>query len=119
MRTSRLRKRGLDGVQLHFAGGAVSLAQQAFGQAQAGFGFAPRLGAVAWLALAGAVLVALLGPLLNLPDAVVDLSPFSHSPSLPGGSAAPGTLVALTAVAALLVAVGLAALGRRDISSGA
>jgi len=53
------------------------------------------------------------------PDAVVDLSPFSHSPSLPGGSAAPGTLVALTAVAAVLVAVGLAALGRRDISSGA
>jgi len=50
---------------------------------------------------------------------VVDLSPFSHSPSLPGGSAAPGTLVALTAVAAVLVAVGLAALGRRDISSGA
>ncbi len=89
------------------------------GLAAAGFGLAPRLGSVAWLALAGAVLVALLGPLLNLPDAVVDLSPFSHSPSLPGGSAAPGTLVALTAVAVALVAVGLAALGRRDISSGA
>jgi len=89
------------------------------GLAAACFGLAPRLGVVAWLALAGAVIVALLGPLLSLPDAVVDLSPFSHSPSLPGGSADPGTLVALTAVAAVLVAVGLAALGRRDISSGA
>ena len=89
------------------------------GLAAAGFGLAPRPGVAAWLALAGAVIVALLGPLLDLPDAVVDLSPFSHSPSLPGGSAAPGMLVALTAVAAVLVAVGLAALGRRDISSGA
>jgi putative exporter of polyketide antibiotics len=47
------------------------------------------------------------------------LSPFTHSPSLPGGSVTAGPLVALTAVAALLVAVGLAAFARRDVSSGA
>jgi polyether ionophore transport system permease protein len=89
------------------------------GLAMALYGVAPRLAPVAWIALAGAVVVGVLGPLLNLPDAVVDLSPFTHSPSLPGGSVAPGTLLALTAVAAALVAAGVAAVGRRDISAGA
>ena len=88
------------------------------GIAIAGFGLGARLAAVAWFALAACVIVAIVGPLLDLPGAVMDLSPFSHSPSLPGGSPAPGTLVALTAVAAILVAVGLTALGRRDVSSG-
>jgi ABC-2 type transport system permease protein len=89
------------------------------GIAIAGFGLGARLALVAWFALAACVVVALLGPLLDLPSVVMDLSPFTHSPSLPGGGAAAGTLVALTAVAALLVAIGLTALGRRDISSGA
>jgi polyether ionophore transport system permease protein len=89
------------------------------GIAVAGYGLAPRLGAVAWAALAVCVLIALLGPLLDLPGAVMDLSPFSHSPELPGGSAAAGSLVVLTAIAALLTAGGLAAFGRRDVSAGA
>jgi polyether ionophore transport system permease protein len=88
------------------------------GVAIAGFGLGGRLAMVAWFALAACVLIALVGPLLNLPAAVMDVSPFTHSPSLPGGSPAVGTLVALTAVAAALVAVGLTALGRRDISAG-
>jgi ABC-2 type transport system permease protein len=89
------------------------------GLAAAGFGLGPRLSMAGWLALAACVLVAILGPLLDLPSAVVDVSPFTHSPSLPGGSVTAGPLVALTAVAALLVAVGLAAFARRDVSSGA
>jgi ABC-2 type transport system permease protein len=89
------------------------------GIAVAGYGLAPRLGAVAWGALAACVLIALLGPLLNLPGAVIDLSPFTHSPELPGGSPAAGSLVVLTLIAALLTAGGLAALGRRDVSAGA
>jgi ABC-2 type transport system permease protein len=89
------------------------------GLAIAGFGLGPRLGAVAWVALTGCVIVALLGPLLDLPGAVLDLSPFTHSPSLPGGDPRAGALLALTGVAALLVAAGLAGLARRDLASGA
>lgn len=89
------------------------------GIAAAGYGLRSRLGAAGWIALVACVLVALLGPILDLPDAVLDLSPFQHSPALPGGSADPAALVALTATAAALVALGLAALGRRDVSSGA
>jgi ABC-2 type transport system permease protein len=88
------------------------------GIAVAGFGLAPRLGAIAWGALAVCVLLALLGPLLDLPGAVMDVSPFTHSPELPGGSVAAGSLVVLTAIAALLTAAGLAAFGRRDVSAG-
>jgi polyether ionophore transport system permease protein len=88
------------------------------GLAAAGFGLGARLGAVAWAALAGAVVIALLGPILDLPAAVSDLSPFSHSPSLPGGDPHAAALAILTAIAAGLVAVGLVALGRRDIAAG-
>jgi ABC-2 type transport system permease protein len=89
------------------------------GVAVLAFGLGARLSMAGWLALAACVLVAILGPLLDLPDAVLDVSPFTHSPSLPGGGAHAGALGALTAVAALLVGAGLAALGRRDVSSGA
>jgi ABC-2 type transport system permease protein len=57
--------------------------------------------------------------LLDVPAAVLDLSPFEHSPSLPGGSVDAGALAVLTAIAAALVAAGLAAFARRDVSSGA
>ncbi len=45
----------------------------------------------------------------------MDLSPFAHVPKLPGGTFSATPVVALTAVAALLGAVGLAGLRRRDI----
>jgi ABC-2 type transport system permease protein len=89
------------------------------GIAAAGFGVASRLAAIAWIALAGCALLEILGPLLDLPQAVMDVSPFAHSPSLPGGSADAPALVVLTAIAAALVAAGLAAFARRDVSSGA
>ena len=65
------------------------------------------------------MLLEILGPLLDLPQAVMDVSPFAHSPSLPGGALDVPALVAMTAIAAGLVAAGLAAFTRRDISSGA
>jgi ABC-2 type transport system permease protein len=85
--------------------------------ALAAFGLALRLCPVAWIALAACVLVAILGPLLDLPGVVVGLSPFAHGPALPGGRLTAAPLV-LTAVAAALAAVGLAALARRDVASG-
>jgi polyether ionophore transport system permease protein len=88
------------------------------GVAAAGYGVAARLGALGWLALVACVLLAILGPLLDLPAALLDLSPFEHSPSLPGGSVDIAALAVLTAIAAALVAAGLAAFARRDVSSG-
>jgi ABC-2 type transport system permease protein len=88
------------------------------GLAAVGFGLASRVATVAWIALAVCVLLEILGPLLDLPRAVMDVSPFAHSPSLPGGSADAPALLVLTAIAAALVAAGLAAFARRDVSSG-
>jgi ABC-2 type transport system permease protein len=45
----------------------------------------------------------------------MDLSPFSHTPRLPGAEVSWGALAALTVLAAALVAAGLAAVRRRDL----
>jgi len=78
-------------------------------------GLLPRYAAVAWGVLAACVLVALIGASLQLDQWVMDLSPFSHVPRLPGGSASATPLLALAAVAAGLGAAGLAGLRRRNI----
>jgi ABC-2 type transport system permease protein len=88
------------------------------GVAVAGYGLGARLAAVGWVVLAVCVLLAVVGPLLDLPDGLMDLSPFTHSPSLPGGSAGVPALVAMTVVAAALVAAGLFAFTRRDVTAG-
>jgi ABC-2 type transport system permease protein len=80
------------------------------------YGARPRLAAgVGWVALAGCVLLGQVGALLRLGDAVLDLSPFTHVPHLPGGSATATPLVVLTVVAAALVGVGVASFQRRDV----
>ena len=53
------------------------------GLAVALFGLLPRAVAAVWGALAACYLAAFLGPLLGLPDWVIDISPFTHVPLLP------------------------------------
>jgi ABC-2 type transport system permease protein len=79
------------------------------------FGVTRHAPAFAWSALVACVLVWIVGPILALPDWVLDLSPFQHTPALPAGSADPLTLAGLTALACGLAAIGLVALGRRDL----
>jgi ABC-2 type transport system permease protein len=81
----------------------------------AAFGLAPRFVVAGWVALAGFVVLGELGPLFGLSQWALDISPFAHVPKLPGGAFSPAPLVALTAIAALLVAAGLVGLRRRDI----
>lgn len=78
-------------------------------------GLAPRFLVLAWLPLAAAVAVLLLGPVLALPGWVQSLSPFHHVPAAPAQEVTAGPLVALLAVATLLSLVGQFAFRRRDI----
>jgi ABC-2 type transport system permease protein len=81
----------------------------------AAFGLAPRLVAAGWVALVGFVLLGELGPLFGFDQWVMDVSPFTHVPKIPGTELTVTPLVTLTAVAALLITVGLVGFRRRDI----
>ena len=78
-------------------------------------GLFPRLAAVAWGALAVCLLVLLVGTTLQLDQWILDVSPFTHIPHLPGGSATVTPFVVLTVVAAGLATIGLTGLRRRNI----
>jgi ABC-2 type transport system permease protein len=81
------------------------------------FGALPRFTTIAWGALVFCFVVGLLGQLLELPQWVMDLSPFTHVPAMPvAGFDAQPTLLLLAAAAALL-ALGFAAFQRRDVQS--
>ena len=49
-------------------------------------GVAPRFTSAAWGVLAVVMLIGQLGPVLQLPQWVMDVSPFNHVPKLPGGT---------------------------------
>ena len=78
------------------------------------FGLLPRFSLVAWAAPAACLLILLVGETLQLSQWLLDLSPFTHVPHLPGDVAAT-PLVTLVAVAAGLGALGMAGLRRRNI----
>lgn len=82
----------------------------------AAFGVAPRASAFGWVALAAFILLGELGPLLNLNHWIMDLSPFAHTPKLPGGVFSTTPIIALVAIGAAIAAAGLVALRRRDIT---
>jgi ABC-2 type transport system permease protein len=79
------------------------------------FGLAPGLVMAGWGAMVVFLLLGQLGPIFELPQWAMDISPFTHSPKLPGGEFSALPLVVLTLVAAVLVAAGLASFRRRDI----
>ena len=78
-------------------------------------GLAPRLAALAWLAVTGTLVLGLFGGLLALPDAVLKASPFGWTPVIPAEPFAPGPVVVLTLVAGLLAAAGVGGFRRRDV----
>ncbi|MFF3938374.1 ABC transporter permease [Streptomyces phaeofaciens] len=80
-------------------------------------GAAPRLAPAAWGVAGAVLLIGWIGPALDAPQAVLDLSPFGHLPKLPGQAMAWGPVLVLSALAAALVAAGLAALRRRDMTT--
>lgn len=81
------------------------------------FGVFPRAAVAAWAVAGVALLLGWIGPALDLPQSVMNLSPYGHLPKLPGGEMAWTPVLVLTAVAVGFVAGGLAGLRRRDLSS--
>ncbi|GAA3800134.1 ABC transporter membrane-spanning protein [Streptomyces coacervatus] len=80
------------------------------------YGVLPRAAMAAWGVAGAVLLIGWVGPALNAPQAVLDLSPFGHLPKLPGGEMNWGPVLVLLGLAATLVAVGLAGLRRRDVT---
>jgi len=114
------------GVAIHDVGGQLgSLVGAALAQWPAAvvpaaitlalFGFVPRFTTAAWAVLGAFVLLGQVGPLLHVGQPVMDLSPFSHTPKLPGVDITFVPFVSLTVIALAVAAFGLAAFRRRDI----
>ncbi|GHA97183.1 ABC transporter permease [Streptomyces termitum] len=79
------------------------------------WGAVPRAAGAAWGAAGLCLALGWIGPALDLPRAVLDLSPYAHLPKLPGGPASWTGPLVLTVLAAVLTAAGLAGLRRRDL----
>jgi ABC-2 type transport system permease protein len=82
------------------------------------FGGLPRLVVgLAWAGLVVSIGCGLFGDLFRLPQAVRDLSPFTHVPAVPAADPRALPIVALLVVAAALAAAGLALFRRRDLAA--
>jgi ABC-2 type transport system permease protein len=81
------------------------------------FGWLPLAVPLVWGLLVAFVVLGEFGPLWGLPSWVLDLSPFAHSPTLPGGDVEVASLAGLLLVAALLCLLGLLGWRRRDLTT--
>ncbi len=70
---------------------------------------------IGWTAVGLVVLLNIFGQALQLSHWVLDVSPFTHVPRLPGGAVDATALAWLCVIAIVLCVLGLAALRRRDI----
>ncbi len=83
------------------------------GLAAALFGVAPRLTQLAWVALILFAVIGQIGQLLDLPEWVINLSPFAHVPEPSDPDLLPGLVLAV--IAAALIAAGHFGIRNRDI----
>ena len=88
------------------------------GTAMALFGLVPRWASLAWGVLGATIFVGIFGPLLNASQWILDLSPFTHLPRVPGGEITVAPLAWLIAIALALMAAGLVGFRRRDLTEG-
>jgi ABC-2 type transport system permease protein len=79
------------------------------------FGLAPRAVTAGWVFFAGFLLIGEFGPIFDLPQGVMDLSPYAHTPRLPGGDFSATPVIWLAAIAATLTAAGMIGFRRRDL----
>ncbi len=80
------------------------------------FGLFPQVSVPgAWTVLAAVLVIDLFGAVLQLSHWVLDISPFTHAPKLPGGTVSAVPLLWLCLAAVALSAAGLAGFRRRDV----
>ncbi|WP_427890214.1 ABC transporter permease [Kribbella sp. GL6] len=79
------------------------------------FGLAPKLVTAGWGLYGIFLLIGQFGEIFNLPHWVINLSPYGHTPRLPGGDFSVTPVLWLTAIAAALTLAGFATFRRRDI----
>jgi ABC-2 type transport system permease protein len=78
-------------------------------------GLAPERSALAWGVLAACGVLGQLGPILQLPDKVLRISPFANVPALPRAPFEITPLAVLILIAVALTAAGIRGFQRRDI----
>ncbi|MFJ3584698.1 ABC transporter permease [Streptomyces sp. NPDC090127] len=79
------------------------------------WGAFPRAAVAGWGVAGLCLALGWIGPALDLPQAVLDLSPYGHLPKLPGAAMTWAPALTLMALAATLTTAGLWRLGRRDL----
>jgi len=88
------------------------------GLAVLGFGLVPRLAAaLAWTLFGICAFITFFGDAIDLPQALLDVSPFTHTPQAPLEPVTATPLVVVTVVVAALLAGGYLGLRRRDITT--
>ncbi|MGV9319682.1 ABC transporter permease [Streptomyces sp. NPDC003660] len=81
------------------------------------YGFTPKAAVAGWGVAGAVLLIGWIGPALDAPVWLLDLSPYSHLPKLPGAEMEWGPVGALLGLAVLLTGAGLTGLRRRDLAS--
>ncbi|MGH3861938.1 ABC transporter permease [Actinokineospora sp.] len=79
------------------------------------FGLLPKSTTAAWGLVGVFAMITLFGPALRLSQSVLDVSPFTHVPKLPGAEFTATPFLWLSAVAIVLFGLGIAGFRRRDI----
>jgi ABC-2 type transport system permease protein len=79
------------------------------------FGAAPKLVTAGWFLFGAFLLIGQFGAIFDLPQSVMNLSPYGHTPRLPGGDFSATPVIWLTAIAAALTVAGYTTFRRRDI----
>ena len=79
------------------------------------FGISSRLAPVAWGLLATFILIWTLASFGDIPQWIIDLSPFSHTPAVPAVSLDLTPLLVMTAISAVVTFAGLVLWRRRDL----
>jgi ABC-2 type transport system permease protein len=78
------------------------------------YGVAPGMATWSWGVLVASLLLGQLGPILQLPQWAMNLSPFTHVP-IPPEPVSATPLLLLVALAVTLLIAGLGGLARRDL----
>jgi ABC-2 type transport system permease protein len=109
---------GFGGAVAHLLPSALALVPPVWvcvGLALALFGSAPKIVYVAWALLALFVVVGEFGSVFNLPQPLINVSPFVHAVVLPGASIVATPLLVLLTIALALVLGSDATFRRRDV----